>query len=51
MTPLRQKFLRLWDTDLIYAEIARHLGVSERQVYLMRVELNLPRRRRGRRKQ
>jgi hypothetical protein len=50
MTPLRQKFLRLWDTDLSYAEIARHLVVSERQLYKMRIELNLPRRKRGRRK-
>jgi hypothetical protein len=50
MTPLRQKFLKLWDTELTYVEIAGHLKVSERQLYKMRIELNLPRRRRGRRK-
>lgn len=50
MTPLRQKFLKLWNTDLTYAEIAKHCGVSERQLYKMRAELKLPRRQRGRRK-
>ena len=50
MTPLRLKFLKLWDTDLTYAEIARLCEVSERQLYFMRIELNLPRRKRGKRK-
>jgi hypothetical protein len=50
MTPLRQRFEKLWDTDLTYAEIARHLVVSERQLYKMRIELGLPNRKRGRKK-
>jgi transposase-like protein len=47
MTPLRQKFTKLWDTELTYEEIARHLGVNERTLYKIRIELNLPRRKRG----
>jgi hypothetical protein len=50
MTLLRQRFEKPWDTDLTDAEIAGHLGVSERLLYKMRIELNLPRRKRGRRK-
>lgn len=50
MTPLRKRFKELWPSWLSYAEIARLLGVSERLLYKIRAELDLPHRPRGRRK-
>jgi len=50
MAPLRRRFLKLWRTDLTFAEIAELLGVSDRVLYKWRIELGLPERQRGRRK-